>query len=104
VRILDGSEDIVNILFSKIERNNKHSNILILDEGSIKERQFNQCNLISAKGRKNGIVNTEDGLLVKNLLSLAQLTEKYTYGSRVFWYAIKQILRDTAVHQVNAND
>lgn|SRR5680860_80192 len=104
VGILEGSEENVKEYFSKIERDNKDRNISVLAKGPTKERQFDQWNMISAKGPKNGVVGPRDGLLVQNVLGLAQLTEKRTYESRVFWHTVKRIIRETARQRAKQND
>lgn len=101
VGILEGSKKNVKKLFSKIGRNHNHTDISIVAKGPIMERQFDQWNMISAMGPKNGTVGSDDGLQVMNILGLAQLSEKHTYGSRVFWHTVKSIIRETELKQAN---
>ena len=94
VGILEGNEESVKELFSKIERNDKHRNISILVQEAIDERQFTQWNMISVMDPKVSPVNADHGLLVDNVIGLAQLEEKRTHGSRLFWHTVEKMLTE----------
>jgi len=94
VGILEGNEENVKELYSKIETDNRHKNILILAEGTLRERQFGQWKMISVMDFGALAVKADNDLLVENILGLAQLEEKRTNGSRLFWQNVEKMLKE----------
>tara|TARA_R110001606_G_scaffold274968_2_gene423315 strand:+ start:699 stop:1124 length:426 start_codon:yes stop_codon:yes gene_type:complete len=94
VGILEGKVENVEQLFVKIESDNRHRDISILAKGPIGERQFEDWGMISVTDPVGSVIKTDHDLLVENILALARLAAKGTYGSKVFWHTVEKILRE----------
>ncbi len=90
VGILEGMDGEVEKRFAKFKMDKNHKNISVLAKGQIMHRHFEHWHLISCIKEKKGPGHADYQLFIKNILALARLDEKRTYGSRMFWFAVKE--------------
>ena len=92
VGILEGREEAVIKVWGKIQEDNRHKTIAALEKGYIDDRQFKRWNMISIINEGGTEDKTGYRLSVENILALVELSDKRTYGSRVFWNCVRNNL------------
>ena len=94
VGIVEGNEKKVRKLFSWIEKDRRHTDVKILSNEPIHQRQFNQWNMIFRIDMGDSKVGMSEQLFKDNLISLTHLVEKRTYTSRIFWNTVRELLEE----------
>ncbi len=93
IQILEGDKETLQQLYSKISRDNRHTDIILLSEGTKTERVFYDWNMafqeLSAEDAQ-GIGKTA---FVENLLAFSSLAEKPTFPTFMFWIKVRQLLK-----------
>lgn len=93
IQILEGEKKVVLQLFEKIQKDSRHSNILLLSKADKEERIFENWSMAYHELNENDSINIEQLLFVNNFITLSELIEKPTQASRLFWLMAKQLLQ-----------
>ncbi len=90
LQMLEGENDDISALYTKIKKDSRHTDIVLLYESTKYDRSFGEW--------KMGFVdlNSEDDIeqkmFVDNLLTFAEITPKFTKSMDVFWDEVKKLL------------
>ena len=93
IQILEGDEGIVKELYSKIRKDNRHSNVRLISQGVIEKRGFQVWNMGYYGFTNDEKVAAEKELFVDNFMALSELVEKPTTTKQMFWYFSKELLK-----------
>jgi len=93
IQILEGDKKTLKGLIHKIERDTRHSNMMVLAENEIENRIFDKWSMAYHKIENDDVVDINKLIFVNNFLTLSELIAKPTHASRVFWYMAKQLLQ-----------
>lgn len=92
IQILEGEKKLVQDLFKNIEKDERHSNVLLLAESEKKERLFKHWNMAFHEIDQNDVNSYSKSLFIDNFLTIAELTEKPTYAIELFWFISKKLV------------
>lgn len=92
IGILEGRKEVLEVCFDEIKHHASNRTVSLLAKGQIPERQFADWNLLLCSKENMNIA--EYRLLMENLLALTELAEKRTHGSRVFWNAVREAIKE----------
>lgn len=93
VGILEGEEEEVINLFDRIKVDPKHTKVELLASEYKDQRHFEQWNMVYQADFGVGKIDMDIRLFKNNLISLAQLAEKPTYASQLFWYKVLNLIK-----------
>jgi len=91
IQIIEGDEKNGRGLYQRISKDQRHTDIIFLDENQIAERTFSDWNMAYLNSAQNN--KLDKPLLVRNMLTLSQLISGKTRGTKAFWYMAKQLLQ-----------
>jgi hypothetical protein len=95
IQILEGNKLTVQALFSHIQNDNRHSNVILLEEDEKEERMFPLWSMAYFDS-SNPIISNADKLLFKNnFITAADIADKPTPAISLFWHMGKVLLQDT---------
>lgn len=94
VGILEGEEAEVKKLFYRIKKDPGLINVRSLSSRPTGQRHFEGWNMVFQTAFVNGEMGMAARLFKQNLIGLAQLVEKPTYATEVFWYQVRKLLED----------
>jgi hypothetical protein len=94
IQVLEGEKSTVQDLFSKIEKDSRHSGIVILAEGDKEQRTFKNWTMAYRELNDDDIKNMNDTLFVNNFLTFSALASKPTRTIRSFWARVEKLLTD----------
>lgn len=94
IQILEGDENIVKKLYSNIERDRRHFNVMLLAENEKSERIFENWSMAYHEINNDDEKNIGKLLFVNNFIALSELADKPTHAVKLFWYIAKQILEE----------
>jgi len=94
LQFLEGDKDIIKKLYAKIEEDERHGNITLLSRSKIEKRSFNNWSMSYYKFNDNEFNKISKELFVKEFTNLAEIAEKPTYATRMFWYMAKQLVNE----------
>lgn len=94
VGILVGNERIVRGLFLDLASDLRHTDITLLAKENTPWRQFDNWNMIFQVGSNNTKFLPTGKLYKNNIIGLAQIVEKRTYTSRIFWNSVIELMND----------
>lgn len=92
IQILEGEKETVMELYSKIGRDNRHSEVLLLAEGDKKERVFYDWNMAFYELSPDDVQGIGRDVFVDNFNTFAGLAEKRTFPTLLFWSRARQLL------------
>tara|TARA_R110001632_G_scaffold186742_2_gene307114 strand:+ start:1400 stop:1828 length:429 start_codon:yes stop_codon:yes gene_type:complete len=94
VGILVGDERVVRKLFSVISSDVRHSDLTLLAKENTPWKQYENWNMIFHVGDSQSATLPTEQLFKNNIIGLAQLTEKRTYTSRIYWKTVTELMDD----------
>tara|TARA_R110000868_G_scaffold32076_1_gene117065 strand:- start:10291 stop:10722 length:432 start_codon:yes stop_codon:yes gene_type:complete len=97
IQILEGDENIIKQIFSKIVIDSRHSNVQVLSEGIKKERFFPDWNMAYSDMNETLEVNVEVKNYANNLLLLSEFIDKPTTTLKMFWAGINRLIANPAI-------
>ena len=92
IQILEGDEKIVKELYSKISKDNRHSDVKLIAKGVIEKRGFDAWNMGYYGFTNDEKIAVEKKLFIDNFIALSELVEKPTITKKMFWYFSKELL------------
>ncbi len=96
IQLLEGDEPKIKGLYAKIERDKRHSPVILLMQAEKKEKAFRHWSMAYQQLNTLDLDRLSGQLMVKNFITLAQLSEKPTQAVHLFWNAAKQLLEEGA--------
>ncbi len=94
LQILEGEESFVKALFAKIEKDKRHTDVMLMAEGEKEERYFSEWNMAYHHVTASNFNDLDRDLFISNFSRLSDLAQKPSEVVRVFWYMSKMILKD----------
>lgn len=92
IQILEGDEETINALFTRIKMDNRHQEVILLHEGKKEERAFRRWSMAYKKLEDTELKKLGEELFVHQFMSFAKLTQDPTNAVRLFWYMSKHLL------------
>jgi hypothetical protein len=93
IQILEGEEEIIEELYTKIKQDKKHHNVNLLYINEISERIFPQWSMAFKELNKSQLEKLTDTMLFEdNLIRFSEITNKPTLASRLFWKKAIEII------------
>ena len=92
VQIIEGEKGLIQRLYKKIEKDNRHEHVILLSQGTKDGRSFPNWSMAFQELRDNELDKIIDKNSIKNLTAFADLAEKPTLTIHVFWSTVKQII------------
>ena len=94
IQVLEGDKDKVKILFENIEKDNRHYNVLLINEGEKTERLFKNWTMVYYKFDQNDLDNIQRKLFIENFITISKLADISSNASKMFWYISKNLMRE----------
>ena len=91
VQLLEGEQATIKELFSHIELDTRHSNVVILAEGEKQKRTFDTWSMAYHEFNNETI---ERLLFIDNFLAFSKLADKPTHAVRLFHYMAEELLSE----------
>lgn len=95
IQILEGDKHIVQALFATIQKDARHSNVMLLEQNEKEERMFPTWNMAYFDSSNPHFKASDKELFKSNFIMAADLTEKPTHAIKLFWHMSKQLLGET---------
>lgn len=92
VQILEGDKDILQRLYSKITQDKRHTHVMLLSEGTKKERVFSDWSMAFHELGSDEVRGIGSTAFVDNMITFSQLAEKPTFPTFLFWNGARQLL------------
>ncbi len=93
IQFLEGEEKSVKNLFVKIQRDNRHSKVILLLENDKSERIFKSWSMAFNELSLEDMNDIDKVLLVNNFITSSELDYKSTKASKLFFYLAKEPFR-----------
>lgn len=90
IQILEGEEQLVKNLFSKIKKDCRHTNIMLLLENSKTERIFKNWSMAFSKLSIEDMNDIDKVLFVNNFITSSELDYQSTKASKLFFNLAKE--------------
>jgi hypothetical protein len=81
-------------LYTNIEKDSKHFNVMLLTESDKEVNAFSKWSMAYHELESDDMKNIGNMLFVNNFITIADLVEKPTNATKLFWYMSKQLLQD----------
>jgi hypothetical protein len=94
IQLLEGNEKIIKDLFSHIQHDKRHHNVMLLAEGEKISRDFENWSMAYHELGNDNKVYIDSFLFIKNFKALADLTTKPTEAIRLFFHLAKHLLSE----------
>ena len=94
VQILEGDQDVIEKLYAKIEKDTRHSNVILIAKNEKSERTFHNWVMAYHEITNDDISEISKLLFVNNFISLCEIAEKPTNATMLFWFISKLILKN----------
>lgn len=92
IQVLEGERKVVEQLFSRIEKDKRHSSVILLAAGEKEKRIFDNWSM--AFYGINSVADIGEYLFKENILAFSEFTEQPTHAVKLFWYMAKQMLQE----------
>ncbi|MFC4097544.1 BLUF domain-containing protein [Euzebyella saccharophila] len=92
VQILEGDREEVNKLFQIISKDVRHSNVRLVSEEMDEERSFSDWNMAYFDPHLHGLNKADIANFEKNLLLLADFSERLSTTVNLFWINVRKII------------
>lgn len=93
IQILEGDEQTIKSLYSKIKEDYRHTNVNLLLENDKTERIFKNWSMAFKEISKEDMNNIDKILIVNNFIISAELDYKSMKASKLFFYLAKEPFR-----------
>ena len=93
IQILEGDKSEVKELFSKIENDQRHTQIFHIIESDKLDRTFKNWSMAYHELRKSEIRDISKQNFINSFLTISELAEKPTHVIRLFWHLSQEILK-----------
>jgi hypothetical protein len=100
VQILEGEKEGVKLLFEKIKKDHRHTDVLLLNEDEKEERIFKQWNMAYYDINNDNKGEMDRLLFIRNFMLAADITEKPTHAISLFWYVAKELVGPWSLGQL----
>lgn len=94
IQILEGDKKVISDLLSKISKDHRHDDIIILAEGDKGERTFKDWTMAYHELSDDDVRNISEALFINNFLAFSALASKPTYTIKLFWSKAQRLLTD----------
>lgn len=92
IQILEGDKKVISGLLSRIEKDNRHDDIVVLAEGDKEERTFKDWTMAYHELSDDDVKDISDSLFINNFLAFSVLASKPTYTIKLFWSKAQRLL------------
>lgn len=93
VQILEGNEKDVQNIYSKISKDKRHGDVVILYEGKIAKRSFDQWSMAFHSLNDPDSNEKDAHLFEQNLFLLSKVANRTTNASFLFWLNVRKQVR-----------
>lgn len=95
IQILEGEEEIIAKLYSRIKQDKKHFNVNLLYTNEISERIFPQWSMAFKEINNSQLKKLTSTMLFEdNLIRFSKITNKPTLATRMFWEKAVEIIEN----------
>ena len=98
-QILEGSEEKIQELYSRIEQDQRHFDLKLLYAGHKNERIFDNWTMAFMELDNIQLGDISDPFFENNLLLFSELTDKPTHAVKLFWEKVRQIIMESNSEQ-----
>ncbi|MEQ8473551.1 MAG: BLUF domain-containing protein [Marinoscillum sp.] len=91
LQILEGDKMVVQNLFASIKKDERHFNIMLLNEGYKDQRTFEGWSMAYEDFNSS---KWERSQFVRNMIAFSDLTGKSSHAVNLFWTMVKNMLTD----------
>ncbi len=92
IQILEGEKETLHKLYTSIEKDPRHINVILLAEAEKQDRIFPNWSMAYHEIKTEDNININKLLFVNNFITLSELIAKPTRATKLFWYMAKQLL------------
>lgn len=92
IQILEGNKSIVKELFSKIEKDKRHREVIHIIENEKQDRTFKNWSMAYHELKRSEIKDISKENFINSFLTISDLAEKPTHVIKLFWYLSERIL------------
>lgn len=94
IQVLEGDKDKIKKLFENIEKDSRHYNVFLVNEGEKIERLFKNWSMVYYKFDQNDLDNIQRKIFIENFITFSQMTDISTNAVKLFWYISKNLMRE----------
>lgn len=92
LQILEGDENTVKDLFSRIINDKRHTNVILVKENKKQERTFKNWSMAYHELKKTEIYDLNRQNFIDSFLTISELSKKPTQVVKLFWTLSQNIL------------
>ena len=93
IQVLEGEEIEVKKLYSRIEKDKRHSNVVLIKQGNKSLRTFKNWSMAYHELKKSEINDLHQKHFIDSFLTISKLSEKPTDVVKLFWQLSQQMLK-----------
>lgn len=93
LQILEGEQGVIESLYQRIIRDQRHTNLVLLSEGDKNERVFSQWSMAFHELTDDDMQNLNRQVFIDNFITFAELADKPTFPMILFWNEARQLLQ-----------
>ncbi len=90
----------MKLLFEKIKKDRRHTNVMLLNEDEKEERLFTQWNMAYYDINNDNKGEMQRLLFIRNFILAAEITEKPTHAISLFWHVVKELVGPWSLGQL----
>ncbi|MES2565248.1 MAG: BLUF domain-containing protein [Bacteroidota bacterium] len=93
IQILEGNETEVKKLFSRIEKDKRHTDVTHIIENAKQARTFKNWSMAYHELKKSEIHDLNKQNFIDSFLTIAELAEKPTHVVKLFWVLSQKMIK-----------
>ncbi|MFM9945344.1 MAG: BLUF domain-containing protein [Bacteroidia bacterium] len=93
IQILEGNKNKIQELYTKIQKDKRHSNVQLLSQGDKVKRIFIGWSMAFYKFESEKSLTITKQLFIKNLITFSETRIQSSEGSTLFWKNVKTLLK-----------
>ncbi len=94
IQILEGDQLVLQELYKKIEKDNRHRQVRIIAENPVVKRTFPECGMMYFPLDASNVSRSELEQFRRNLRLLADFSKPESVSSILFWVKVKSLLAE----------
>jgi hypothetical protein len=94
IQILEGNQEVIESLYSKIEQDTRHYNTRQVYSNNIEQKLFKEWSMAFFDLDKDDALGTGRSIFKENFIAISNQTEHSTVASQLFWHISNQVINE----------
>ena len=93
IQVLEGKQEIIQSLFAKINKDDRHFDIMVLAGGDKEKRVFNSWSMAFHELSNEDVQGISTEVFAENFIAFSQFAVKNTFPTILFWSKVCLLLQ-----------